>query len=129
MPTPQQILGERFGLEHFRPGQEEVIGHLLAGRSAVACFPTGGGKSLCYQLPALLLPGLTLVVSPLLALMREQIDRLRSLGIAADRIDSTREIVDLAAIGNALRANSLRLLYVAPERFQNERFRAQLQGV
>ncbi len=129
MSTPQQILSDRFGLESFRPGQEEVIGHLLAGRSAVACFPTGGGKSLCYQLPALMLPGLTLVVSPLLALMKEQIDRLKALDIAADRIDSTREVADLAAIGQALRAGKLKLLYVAPERFTNERFRAQLQGV
>src|SRR5579884_544482 len=102
-PTPREVLRDSFGLADFRPGQEEVIGHLLAGRSALACFPTGGGKSLCYQLPALLLPGLTLVVSPLLALMKEQIDRLQGLGIAAERLDSTREVGDLAAIGQALR--------------------------
>jgi len=129
MATPHQILSDRFGLERFRPGQEEVIDHLLAGRSAAACFPTGGGKSLCYQLPALLLPGLTLVVSPLLALMKEQIDRLQKLEIAAERLDSTCEVSDLTRITQALRAGKLQLLYVAPERFNNERFRAQLQGV
>ncbi len=129
MSTPHQILSDRFGLERFRPGQEEVIGHLLAGRSAVACFPTGGGKSLCYQLPALLLPGLTLVVSPLLALMKEQIDRLQKLEVAAERLDSTCEVADLTRITQALRAGKLCLLYVSPERFNNERFRAQLQGV
>src|SRR5437763_14915903 len=83
-------LAETFGYGEFRPGQEEVIGHLLAGRSAAAVFPTGAGKSLCYQLPALLLPGLTVVVSPLIALMKEQIDRLQARGVAAERLDSTR---------------------------------------
>ena len=89
MSTPQDLLRDTFGLSEFRPGQEEVIGHLLAGRSAAAVFPTGGGKSLCYQLPALLLPGVTLVVSPLIALMKEQIDRSQARGIAAERLDST----------------------------------------
>src|SRR3954465_9545855 len=82
-------LAETFGYGNFRPGQAEVIGHLLAGRSAAAVFPTGGGKSLCYQIPALLLPGLTLVVSPLIALMKDQIDQLTRRGVAAGRLDST----------------------------------------
>jgi ATP-dependent DNA helicase RecQ len=69
----RKTLADRFGFQEFKPGQEEVIEHLLAGRSAAAVFPTGGGKSICYQLPALLLPGLTLVVSPLIALMKDQI--------------------------------------------------------
>jgi ATP-dependent DNA helicase RecQ len=126
MPTPQEVLRETFGLERFRPGQEEVIGHLLAGRSAAAVFPTGGGKSLCYQLPALLLPGLTVVVSPLIALMKEQIDRLQARGVAAERLDSTRSGDEMHAAGDALRQGRLRLLYVAPERFNNERFREML---
>ena len=78
-------------LRGVQAGQEAVIGHLLAGRSAAAVFPTGGGKSLCYQVPALLLPGLTLVVSPLIALMKDQIDALAARGIAARRLDSTLE--------------------------------------
>src|SRR5262245_65756495 len=79
MPTAHELLRDRFGLPDFRPGQEQVIKHLLAGRSAAAVFPTGGGKSLCYQLPALVFSGVTLVVSPLIALMKDQIDRLKSL--------------------------------------------------
>ena len=87
----QEVLRERFGLDAFRPGQEQVVSALLAGRSTLAVFPTGGGKSLCYQLPALMLDGLTLVVSPLIALMKDQVDALRARGIAAARLDSTLE--------------------------------------
>jgi ATP-dependent DNA helicase RecQ len=129
MPTALELLRERFGFDHFRPGQEDVVTHLLAGRSAAAVFPTGSGKSLCYQLPALLLPGLTLVVSPLLALMKEQIDRLQKLQIAAARLDSTLTLEETASVTGRLRAGELRLLYVAPERFNNERFREALKGV
>jgi hypothetical protein len=82
----QTQLKHHFGHDTFRPGQEQVIGHLLEGRSAAAVFPTGGGKSICYQLPALLLPGITLVVSPLIALMKDQIDALTARGIAAARL-------------------------------------------
>ena len=76
MEAAHRLLADRFGLSEFRPGQAEVIEALLAGRSALAVFPTGGGKSLCYQLPALLLDGVTVVVSPLIALMKDQIDAL-----------------------------------------------------
>ncbi len=129
MPTAEDVLRQRFGFDRFRPGQEAVLGHLLAGRSAAAVFPTGGGKSLCYQLPALLLPGLTLVVSPLIALMKDQIDRLQALGIPAARLDSTLTGNEAAEIMNAVHGGTLRLLYVAPERFNNERFRAALGRV
>ncbi len=129
MSTAHDVLRQTFGFERFRPGQEEVIGHLLAGRSAAAVFPTGSGKSLCYQLPALLLPGLTVVVSPLIALMREQIERLQARNIRAERLDSTRDADEVAAVTSSLRAGQLRLLYVAPERFNNERFRAALERV
>jgi ATP-dependent DNA helicase RecQ len=81
------LLRERFGFQDFRPGQEEVIGHLLAGRSALAVFPTGSGKSLCYQLPALMLEKLTVVVSPLIALMKDQVDFLQN--VASRRRAST----------------------------------------
>lgn len=121
------LLRERFGFEDFRAGQAEVIQHLLAGRSALAVFPTGSGKSLCYQLPALMLSGLTVVVSPLIALMKDQVDFLRTRGIEAARLDSSvsREVFE--EIQGALRAGSLKLLYVAPERFSNERFLARLK--
>ncbi len=129
MPAPAEVLRDTFGLSAFRPGQEAVIGHLLAGRSAAAVFPTGGGKSLCYQLPALLLPGVTLVISPLIALMKEQIDRLKARGVAAERLDSTLGADDVRRVMGELRAGRLRLLYVAPERFNNERLRAVLLRV
>lgn len=116
-------LRESFGFEAFREGQKEVIENLMAGQSAAAVFPTGSGKSLCYQLPALLLDGVTLVVSPLIALMKDQIDALQSRGIAARRLDSTLSADEYRDVMNELRDGTLRLLYVAPERFNNERFR------
>lgn len=116
-----------FGHSDFRPGQEQVIQSLLAGRSALAVFPTGGGKSLCYQLPALLLDGLALVVSPLIALMKDQVDALRARGISAARLDSTLTASEVAAIQEKLSAGTLKLLYVAPERFVSESFLATLR--
>ena len=85
----RQVLLETFGITEFRGGQEAVIQALFDGHSALAVFPTGAGKSLCYQLPAMLFDGVTLVISPLIALMKDQVEKLRSLGIGAARIDST----------------------------------------
>src|SRR5437762_11827690 len=123
---PLEVLTARFGFEGLRPGQERVVEALLAGRSALAVFPTGAGKSLCYQLPALLLEGMTVVVSPLIALMKDQIDFLQRSGIAAARLDSSLDASEQREIFDRLRAASLKLLYVAPERFNNERFLGQL---
>lgn len=125
----QATLSSTFGFDEFRPGQEVVCRHLLEGRSAAAVFPTGGGKSLCYQLPALLLPGTTLVVSPLIALMKDQIDALKSRGVAAARLDSTLTLDEYRAITQQIRRGELKLLYVAPERFSNERFRELLSQI
>jgi ATP-dependent DNA helicase RecQ len=122
------VLAERFGFDSFRPGQEQVVAALLAGRSALAVFPTGAGKSLCYQLPALLLDGVTVVVSPLIALMKDQIDFLSARGVAATRLDSSLGPEETRAVAERLRDGGLRLLYVAPERFNNERFLVQLGG-
>jgi ATP-dependent DNA helicase RecQ len=121
------VLRERFGFASFRPGQQQVIEALLAGRSALAVFPTGAGKSLCYQLPALLLDGVTVVVSPLIALMKDQIDFLARQGVDAARLDSSLGPDEYRAVSDRLRAGTLKLLYVAPERFNNERFLAQLE--
>ena len=125
--SARQMLDSRFGFNAFRPGQERVIEALLAGRSALAVFPTGAGKSLCYQLPALMLDGVTVVVSPLIALMKDQIDALVLAGSrrprGSTRASSRTRRVD---VSDRLRAGSLKLLYVAPERFNNERFLAQL---
>jgi ATP-dependent DNA helicase RecQ len=120
--TPKESLQQIFGFEDFLAGQETVISAVLAGRSALAIFPTGQGKSLCYQLPALHLPGLTLVVSPLMALMKDQVDFLVSKGIAAARLDSSLEFNQVTAVYDSLQQGKLKLLYVAPERFANERF-------
>lgn len=124
---PAALLQQHFGFDQFRPGQQQVIDHLLAGRSAAAVFPTGGGKSLCYQLPALALPGLTLVVSPLIALMKDQIDALTARNIPAARLDSSLDAEAYRSIMDRLRDGALKLLYVAPERFANERFREMVQ--
>lgn len=120
-------LQQHFGFNQFNAGQESVIEQLLFGNSACAIFPTGGGKSLCYQLPALLLPGLTLVVSPLIALMKDQIDALQQRGISAARLDSTLSVDEYREIVNQARDGKLKLLYVAPERFNNERFRQTIE--
>lgn len=129
IPEPRMVLKKYFGYDAFREGQEAVISRLLAGQSAAAVFPTGGGKSLCYQLPALCLDGLTLVVSPLLALMKDQIDALAERGIKASRLDSTQTLEEYRQVMDDIRNGELRLLYVAPERFNNERFRASIANV
>jgi ATP-dependent DNA helicase RecQ len=118
----------RFGLARFRRGQERVITALLEGRSALAVFPTGGGKSLCYQLPALMLDGLTLVISPLIALMKDQVDSLTRLGLPAARLDSSLDAAGTRKVYEDLRAGRLKLLYVAPERLSSERFLHAIAG-
>src|SRR5438445_4559263 len=116
MAEPRDLLLRHFGFTRFRPGQLEAITALLERKAALALFPTGGGKSLCYQLPALALDGVTLVVSPLIALMKDQIDLLRGRGIAAARLDSSLSLDETREVTDRLRDGSLKLLYVAPER-------------
>ncbi|MBX7209632.1 MAG: RecQ family ATP-dependent DNA helicase [Verrucomicrobiaceae bacterium] len=120
-------LRRHFGHESFRDGQRAVIEALIAGRSALAIFPTGGGKSLCYQLPALMLDGLTLVISPLIALMKDQVEALCGRGIAAARLDSTRSADEVAAVHDGMTSGRLKLLYIAPERLMNEGFIERLR--
>jgi ATP-dependent DNA helicase RecQ len=124
--TDDDLLRERFGFASFRPGQREVLQALAEHGAALAVFPTGAGKSLCYQLPALRYEGITVVVSPLIALMKDQIDALRSRGIEAVRLDSTLSAQEVEQVNRQLGAGTLKLLYVAPERFNNERFLALL---
>ena len=123
----ETLLLEHFGHSEFRPGQARVIDSLLAGRSALALFPTGGGKSLCYQLPALMFDGLTLVVSPLIALMKDQVEALQARSISAARLDSTLERSEISDIYNEMENGTLKLLYVAPERLANEGFLRRLR--
>src|SRR5437764_4217281 len=118
----EQTLNDRFGLEQFRPGQREVIENVLRGRDVLCVMPTGGGKSLCYQLPAVVLPGLTLVVSPLIALMKDQVDALTQRGIRATLINSTLDPAEQRARVMEVEAGRYDLVYVAPERFRSGRF-------
>ena len=112
----QAVLRQVFGFDGFRPGQGEVISAVLGGEDVLAVMPTGSGKSLCYQLPTLVRRGLTVVVSPLIALMRDQVGQLRALGIEAASLNSANDPDENARVCQALRERRLRLLYAAPER-------------
>ena len=111
-----------FGLSSFRHGQKEVISTVLAGRDCLCVMPTGGGKSLCYQLPAVVLEGLTLVVSPLIALMKDQVDQMHALGLPVSFINSTLPMAEQYARLDQMAAGQFRLVYVVPERFRSARF-------
>ena len=124
-----QTLEKHFGFNEFKAGQMEVIRRIVGGQSAAAIFPTGSGKSLCYQLPALHLPNLTLVVSPLLALMQDQLLFLSAKGIAAARIDSSLSRDEERQVMEKVRSGYYKILLIAVERFKNERFRKFLSGV
>jgi len=125
----QQSLKTTFGFDEFREGQQQTITQLLAGNSTLSIFPTGSGKSLCYQLTALHLPNLTLVVSPLLALMKDQLAFLASKGVAAASIDSTLKGNQSQEIMAAVRSGEIKILMVSVERFKNERFRQFIESV
>ncbi len=112
----EQVLQKHFGYSTFRPLQKEIISHIIEGKDAVVLMPTGGGKSLCYQLPALVLDGLTLVISPLIALMKDQVQALRANGISAAYLNSSLDSVEEAEVNNDLQNGVLKLLYVSPER-------------
>lgn len=127
MPDIGAVLKNTFGFNRFRSGQQQVVETIAGGNSAAAIFPTGAGKSLCYQLPALLEPGMTLVISPLLSLMKDQIDFLSSKKIAAAKLDSGMGLQEYRSTLEAARKGNLRILMVAVERFKNERFRTQLR--
>ncbi len=128
-PQLNHTLETLFGFDHFRQGQEQAIQQLLAGQSSLAIFPTGSGKSLCYQFTATQLPHLTLVVSPLLALMKDQLAFLKSKGIAAASIDSTLTPEENKQVVADVRAGHIKILMVSVERFKNERFRQLIGSV
>src|ERR1700684_2596357 len=116
MAELQAALKRVFGFDRFRPGQEAVVRDALAARDVLALMPTGGGKSLCFQLPALLQPGVTLVVSPLIALMQDQVRQLQNNGIPAAYINSSLDAADIHRRTQALLRGEYKLLYLAPER-------------
>ncbi|HHH19399.1 MAG TPA: RecQ family ATP-dependent DNA helicase, partial [Campylobacterales bacterium] len=118
----EQILQHYFGHQHFRERQEEVVDAILSHQDLLMILPTGGGKSLCYQLPSLMMPGVTVVISPLLALMHDQVVALQENGIEAAMLSSMQSLEESQAIEEALYRNRIKLLYVAPERLMNEYF-------
>ncbi|MEE4661492.1 MAG: DNA helicase RecQ [Halieaceae bacterium] len=126
MPSPQQILQHTFGYDTFRRPQGDIIDTVMAGGDALVLMPTGGGKSLCYQIPALARPGCGVVISPLIALMQDQVDALRELGIRASFLNSTLPPVEAEAVEQQLLAGELDLLYIAPERLSQPRMLALL---
>ncbi len=119
---PSQILKQFFGYDRFRPLQEEAIGAVIAGQDTLLLMPTGGGKSVCYQVPALALPGMAVVVSPLIALMKDQVDGLRSNGIRAAYLNSSLLPLEKDAIDHQCREGAIRLLYVSPEKIMSPVF-------
>jgi ATP-dependent DNA helicase RecQ len=132
LETPDTLtaaLKHHFGFTAFHKGQREVIDDVVAGHPTVAVMPTGAGKSLCYQLPALLLDGITLVVSPLIALMKDQVDALRARGIAAEYVNSSQSYETQRAVMSAMTRGELPLVYVAPERFRSSVFRRALTKI
>src|SRR5688500_11601125 len=121
-PAALARLRDVFGYDAFRGPQAEIVAHVMAGGDALVLMPTGGGKSLCYQLPALLREGTGIVVSPLIALMQDQVEALRQLGVAAACLNSSLSPGDAATVERQLLAGTLDLLYVAPERLLTPRF-------
>lgn len=116
------VLRQYFGHDAFRPGQEALVDGILAGRDALGIMPTGGGKSLCYQVPALLLPGVTLVISPLISLMKDQVAALEASGVSAAFLNSSQTLEESRQVWSRVRRGECRLLYIAPERLENQRF-------
>jgi ATP-dependent DNA helicase RecQ len=125
----RRVLKEAFGYSEFRPGQERAMTAVMAGRDTLVVLPTGGGKSLCFQVPALLLPGLTVVVSPLISLMKDQVDALSARGLPAAFINSTLSFAEVADRFARAERGELRLLYVAPERFDTGSAADRLRAV
>ena len=127
MTDKSQILRQVFGFEGFRAGQEAIVDTLLGGGHVLPLMPTGSGKSLCYQVPALVKGGLAIVVSPLVALMQDQVAALKLAGVAAETINSTAGREDNVGIWKRVAAGAVNLLYMAPERLMTERMIAALQ--
>lgn len=125
----EQTLSHYFGYQTFRPGQKEIITHVLNQHHTLGVLPTGGGKSLCYQIPGLMLEGVTIVISPLISLMKDQVDQLKTMGIAAAYLNSSQSKEDQQHVEQQLIDGQIKFLYVAPERFENPQFMQLLQQI
>ena len=126
MPSPQQILKQYWGYDAFRPLQEDIINSVLEGKDTLALLPTGGGKSLCYQVPALIMDGLCLVISPLIALMKDQVARLKEQNVPAACIYAGMHYMEVKSLLSSAVHGGYKLLYISPERLQTEMFRDYL---
>src|SRR5690606_22159923 len=126
---PRAILQRHFGYPSFRPGQEDLVRAALAGRDALGVLPTGGGKSVCYQVPALALGGLTVVVTPLVSLMEDQVRRALEGGLRAAYLSATRTAAERVGVLAEARAGRVDVLFVAPERLELEGFRRELAAL
>jgi ATP-dependent DNA helicase RecQ len=129
LPAAREVLARYWGYPDFRPGQDQAVRNVLSGGDSLTIMPTGGGKSLCFQVPAMLLPGVTLVVSPLISLMKDQVDALEAAGVPATFVNSSLAAGEMAARLDAAERGEVRLLYVAPERFDAEGFQRRLAGL
>jgi ATP-dependent DNA helicase RecQ len=118
----ERTAASRFGVKTFRPGQREILHAVLSGRDVLGILPTGGGKSLCYQLPALFLPGTTVVVSPLISLMQDQQEKLEARAIAVAKLDSTLSTAEEREAREGVAAGKHELVYLTPERLENEEY-------
>ncbi|MCE9828597.1 ATP-dependent DNA helicase RecQ [Vibrio diabolicus] len=127
--TPQRVLEEVFGYQTFRDGQQEVIEAAIEGKDSLVIMPTGGGKSLCYQIPALVRSGITLVISPLISLMKDQVDQLKANGVAAECVNSTMNREELLSVYNRMHSGQLKLVYVSPERVLMRDFIERLENL
>ena len=128
-PRAQEVLQRVFGYESFRGEQQAIVDQLIGGGDALVLMPTGGGKSLCYQIPALVRDGVGVVVSPLIALMQDQVDALAEVGVRAAFLNSTQNFDERLRVERALRTGELDLLYVAPERLMTPRCLDMLETV
>lgn len=124
-----KTLKQFWGFDEFRSSQKNIILSIVNGRDTLALLPTGGGKSLCYQLPAIVLEGTCLVISPLLALMRDQIDALQSVGIEAELLSSELDEFEEESVYNRCKEGLIKILYISPERLQNQLFLRNIQEI
>ena len=129
MKNIYEILKKYWGFDAFRAPQKEIIEHFLSGQDTLALLPTGGGKSVCFQLPALALEGLCIVISPLIALMKDQVDNLQKRGIAAASINSSMHYKQIDSVLNNAMQNQYKLLYISPERIHTDIFLARVKNM
>ena len=123
----KEILKKYYGYDSFREGQEKIIQNILEKKDTLGIMPTGGGKSICYQIPALMFNGITIVISPLISLMKDQVDNLNSNGINARYINSTQKLEVSDEIIELCKKGEVKLLYIAPEKLENEFFKRKLR--